>query len=794
MKRSSLPAAALALGSALGCAHAAQAGSTAAGTSLSNTATATYADPNNPGQSLNATSNTVSVTVAQVAGLTVAPAAVTDTSGGGSVLPGHVLNYDFLISNVGNAPTEFFIPGAATITGPATAGALQYSTDGGTTYSPVPSGGLTTGAIPEGGSVRVRQIVTVTSGAPSGAPITVLLGSTGPNDNSAGTQNQPYPTAPSGGDVYTVDVPAGGTPVNGEREASASEQILVGAQPEAFAAIHLTRTGYTPGTPLSISTLTYGLDLAVEATAPSGAPPNLVPADLAATSVTVDGSPLSRVLISDAIPAGTTFTGTPTAPSGWTPVYTVSPTTTTANAAAWTTTPPATLSIVTRIGFIAAGPVPKGTDVTGFAFQVLTTGANPSGSTTVADIAQAFGQSAGDAANALVYDESGNAMPSNFNDNGSPGSSVPRSGVAAPAGDGIDSGNNDTGAGAGGQDNVFTVAPPGAILNGPQGQPGAVGPTDNNDDFTDASAPVPAGTAPGNTVSPPPVAYTDTLNNPGATTITNTILLVPQSPSVLPGGSAADLPSGTTVTLKLGSDTAVYTYNSTSGAFTFTSGTAIQVPSLAPGASVNYQVTVALPSGTALSTDTLKGYPVPIRAFVDANANGLFDAGEASNLTVDRVFTGYLKVTKMVRIVDTDGVSVVQNYTATPTSTNLRPGRFLDYQITYVNIATPAAGVGNVLLNAGSVTITEDGTTSPNTWALDQDHNGVIDTSNVVGSAVDSGAQAVISFFSGLPANTPAIDQSGATAATDVTRYLDTLSAPVASGQSRTFTFRRKIN
>ena len=246
MKRSRLPVAALAVGGAFACAHAAQAGSTAAGTSLSNTATATYADPNNPGLSLNATSNTVSVTVAQVAGLTVTPAAVSDTSGGGSVLPGHVLNYDFLMTNVGNAPTEFAVPGAAVVTGPATAGALQISTDGGTTYTPVSSSGQTTAAIPEGGSVRIRQIVTVTAGAPSGAPITVLLGNTGTNDNSAATQNQPYPTAPSGGDVYTVDVPAGGTPVNGEREASASEQILVGAQPQAFAAIRLSAPATRP--------------------------------------------------------------------------------------------------------------------------------------------------------------------------------------------------------------------------------------------------------------------------------------------------------------------------------------------------------------------------------------------------------------------------------------------------------------------------------------------------------------------------------------------------------------------
>ena len=196
MKRSRFPVAALAVGGAFACAHAAQAGSTAAGTSLSNTATATYADPNNPGPSLNATSNTVSVTVAQVAGLTVAPAAVTDTTGGGSVLPGHVLNYDFLVTNVGNAPTEFAIPGAATITGPATAGALQISTDGGNTYAAVPSGGLTTAAIPEGGSVRIRQVVTVTAGAPSGAPIIVLLGNTGPNDNSAADAEPALPDGP----------------------------------------------------------------------------------------------------------------------------------------------------------------------------------------------------------------------------------------------------------------------------------------------------------------------------------------------------------------------------------------------------------------------------------------------------------------------------------------------------------------------------------------------------------------------------------------------------------------------
>ena len=38
---------------------------------------------------------------------------------------------------------------------------------------------------------------------------------------------------------------------------------------------------------------------------------------------------------------------------------------------------------------------------------------------------------------------------------------------------------------------------------------------------------------------------------------------------------------------------------------------------------------------------------------------------------------------------------MIQAYTATPTSANLLPGRFLDYRIIYTDIATPAAGAGN---------------------------------------------------------------------------------------------------
>jgi len=52
---------------------------TPAGTVINNRATGTYEDPNNPGVPINATSNQVTVTVAEVAGLTAIPAGIIDT-------------------------------------------------------------------------------------------------------------------------------------------------------------------------------------------------------------------------------------------------------------------------------------------------------------------------------------------------------------------------------------------------------------------------------------------------------------------------------------------------------------------------------------------------------------------------------------------------------------------------------------------------------------------------------------------------------------------------------------------
>lgn len=781
----------LLVGSALSMSTSALAAGTAAGTTISNTATATYEDPNAPGTTINATSNTVTVTVAEVAGITATPLAITDVNGG-TVLPNDVINYDYRITNVGNDPTRFFLPGTATVTGPGTAGTLQYSTDGGTTFNPVTAGGLTTASVPAGSSVIVRVPITVSSLASSGSTIAVRLGDTGPNDNSAATQNQPNATPTSTTKIRTIDNgdgtatgEAAGAPSNGEREASVTQQVLVGSQPQAFAAILKTRTAYSDsGTAaLNDDVLTYGLSLRVDATAPSGSS-GLSPANLAGT--TVNGIGTNRVLVSDAIPTGTTLTGTPTAPTtpaAWTVIYTTDPTTTIASNATWTATRPA--SGITRVGFVydaTTTPIAAGTTITGFSFQVTTTGVT--GTTTIANIAQVFGQTAG-GGTTLVYDESGDQSPSNFNDDGTTGSNTPTNGVANPTTDGVDSNGNNTGTGPGGEDNVYTVAATGTILNGPNGQPAAVGPTNNNDDFTNKSSNIPANTAPGSTIDPNAVTFLNTINNPTTGSLSN-ILLVPDSANFTPGTGEVLPPTGTTVTLTYGAQTAVYTYNGAN--FVFTSGSAITIPTLTAGTSVNYSVAVDLPAGTPLSTDTGNGFTIPIYAFQDVNGNGRPDLATVEptqNRSIDRVYTGFLKVVKDARILDTDGTTVVENYTQTPTAANLRVGRFIEYRITYTNISIAPVGAGNVTLNAGNVIITEDGTTGTNTWAKDNDSNGIIDTSNVVGSTT---AQF------GTITYSPSGDQTGTTQATDVTRYANTLGISIQPGASGTFTFRRKIN
>ncbi|MCX7595740.1 MAG: hypothetical protein N2235_18660, partial [Fischerella sp.] len=684
-----------------------------------------------------------------------------------------------------------------------------------------------TGPVAPGGTVLVRVPITVQPGAQTNDIITVTLGNT-PGD----AQNQLR--SPDGADVYTVDNADGstpgevdGAPINGVREASSTQQIKVGNSLKTFslATILKTRSGYNNAGTDSITDdkLTYDLSLRVESSDPTGR--GITPAALTGTTINVDNTPGKYILVSDAIPAGTDLAVVPTPPPNWEAVYTTDPTTVDANAASWktfTANPPASLASVTRVGFInkpaVISSIAPGTTVNGFQIQlaVESTATSP---LTVANIAQLFGQTPG--TNAPVYDESGDQNPSNYD--GPLGNMTPPPGTDSN-GDGVpdtlpptavddgyinnpgspetgtDIGNNNSGDGStGGEANVFTVQAPAAsaVLNGPQNAPDAIGPSgQTNDDFTNKSSLVPAGTLPGSTLDPSGVAFTNTIKNSGINP--GTITLVPTPPA-----NTADLPNGTQVTITYGSSSAVYTYNN--GTFTGPT-TPITIPNVDPGKTVNYGVEVNLPANTPLSTDINRGFPVPITASIDTNGDGNPDG---QNITIDRVYTGFLKMVKVSRVLPGTGPAVgagQDDFESTPAVNGIdpnpnvadvartpAPGNIIEYQIRYKNISEPQSGTGNVILNADKVVITEDGTQAPNNWALDNDTNGQIDTSNIVGTAKDSGA-ATINFYSGNPASNSSIDKTGTTVDTDITKYVDTVTGKVAPGEQRTFTFQRKVN
>jgi hypothetical protein len=794
---------------------------TAAGTNISNEATATYTDPNNPLVPISTTSNKVEVKVAEVAGLTLQAAGTTfktDAGTAGAANPNDVLYYSYTITNVGNDPTQIRIPNLAKVTGPGTVdGPLEVSYNGGTNWVQISGTEVITPSQAPGTSVLVRVPVKVNSDAQPNDIVNVTLGDT-PGDS----QNQLR--SPNGGDIYTVDNADGapgevaGAPVNGVREASDTQKVTVDAQIKSYtlATVLKVRSAYNSNNTPAITddTLKYDLGLRVEDQDPTGL--GITPAPLSGSTVPGLDATKKYILVSDAIPVGTDLKGVSPAPTGWVAVYTTTSTASTdANAATWTTTAPTTpaaLAAVTRVGFVydttTRGPIAPGTSVTGLSIELAVEPTTTATTLTVANLAQLFGETPGNNGKpgTPVVDESGDQNPSNFGPQGQlppgavdtdgdkiPNTIDPDTGVVTdPLTTGEDKGNNNTGdptnpTSPGGEANVFIIkAPtPSDLLNGPERAPDATGPDGTtNTDFTNKSAPVPAGTKPGDLLDPSAVAFTNTVTNNGTTA--GTIELKPMPPAK-PG----DLPDGTKVTLTYGSESVSYTY--VGGVFTpvEASKPSIKVTGVTPGQTINYGVEVNLPVGTAQSTDTGKGFPVPIQAGIDTNNDGTPDS---TNTTIDRVYTGFLKLLKESRILPGTGPApAAADTTFSQGGKTPAPGNIIEYRVTYTNITEPQSGAGNVILNADKVVITEDGVTGTNNWAKDNDTNAVIDTSNVTGSATNSTA-ATIKFFSGATSATAAIDQTGSSQTTDVTKYVTEVNGVVTPTTSGEFKFQRKVN
>ena len=219
---------------------------------IENQATGSYLNESTETQTTQTVvSDIVTLIVAEVAGITISTGGTT-----GSTISGGLAYFDFIITNVGNDPTQFFIPGApSTISGGTQFGNIiitSYDPDGNGSANPVAlnvtvpsnanatlSGGKTgtllsanpaanNGSIPAGGTIRIRVPISIS--ATSGNSVSVTMGQTVPVNG----QNQTYTAGAGNRDVYTVDNPNGtpgetdGVPVS-EREASLTASLVVTA-------------------------------------------------------------------------------------------------------------------------------------------------------------------------------------------------------------------------------------------------------------------------------------------------------------------------------------------------------------------------------------------------------------------------------------------------------------------------------------------------------------------------------------------------------------------------------------
>ncbi|MEM8503837.1 MAG: hypothetical protein AAF716_11870 [Cyanobacteria bacterium P01_D01_bin.1] len=832
-----------------------------AGENISNTATATYEDGNPDTPTINTTSNTVVVQVAEIAGLTAVVSPVDDVNGG-AIENGDQLVYTFEVTNVGNAPTDVFIPelvlenldlSRVNPDGTVNNDVIEIVTPDGTVVAVADNASLgdlysaLTGDadIAADESFIVRVYGTPTPGTVAGEPVGVTLGDTDDNpteEGPDGTQNQP--TANDDGvtdqnDLRTVNV---GTvsPENGEREAEAeaAPTFASSVNPLALATILKTAT-QNPMDPALVTDdmITYSLELEVESNSPD--PINFAPAALIGTELnSLNGNPANRVLVSDAIPEGTVFDSVDTfnLPAGWTPVYT-NTIGGDALSAVWTDTLPAT-GTVTRVGFVydpvAEGPIAVGETVTGLNFTVVTSDLPASGGI-IENIAQVFGTTEGGDPtdpDQIIYDESGDQDPNNFegavppDPSGSDYDPLVDTGIPDELDDDnndnqpddttdVDTGNDNTGTGPDGEINVVSVTPTAVpddgIFNGTEGDADAVGPTSDNDDFTNLSTTVPVDLLPGDTFDPAAVTFDNSVSNPLATTTLVDVTLEPLSPSEAEFASDPldptnrisypfdddDIPDGTLVTIEFSGQAAVYEYDEANDTFDLiTNDTSnptvvdpaavpVNVGDLAPGDEVGYTVTIDLPLGT----EQLDSVPVPIVAFTDDDptASPGYQDETTNNITIDRLYTGFMELTKAANIIDADGN--VTPFTGTEATA---PGESIEYVLTYENISESLGGSGSVLLTATDFVIVEDGTatiggagaspTTTNNWAEFTTHEQA--------TSAESGT--TVNYYT-LSADTTPAGTVDPASGSQVEKYENVVPS-VAPGVSGEFTFRRMVN
>jgi hypothetical protein len=610
---------------------------TPGGTVISNQASATYSDGTNDYTTV---SNTVTVTVSNVSGLTITPdPPVTN----GTVVAGQTgVIFNFTVTNTGNFTDQVrFLAGSARVNGPHIVTQAVIDVDGSGTINAgdtdITSGGLSA-AIARNANIHVLVEVTVDGSAATGSSVRVLLGDAATGGPSF--DNQAADTSPL--EVRTESALS----VNGKREALGD----LSATLVDDALLRLTLNA--PAGPVNLgSNITYTWQLDNVGVLP-------------ANGVTLNG--LTQVYIIAPIPARTVLTAGQTFPAGT--LYTTSPLSTPPLSATWSLTAPAPLSSLTRIAFPVGATLPVGNGTPINMIVTVNTGINAS--IPIDEIGDAFGRNS---LNQPITDQSGDST----SNNGDTNADFNEGYVAAP------------GHGVIQQTTLTQVAYP---LLGPAGAPSAVGPTDQDDDYTNKST-NPGNIAPGNnTTASAQLVYVNTLLNNGNSNDTYTL-------------DAPVVPAGFTVEISTNNAVGPYT--------DVTSGGTVSL-ALTVGNSANIWVRVTVPAGQPVLT----AFSTTIRATSTVTP-------ASNNRTIDRSYTGFIQLTK---------TATVANGTGVGGPTDPVPGAVITYDITYTNISSSNGDANCVKLTASNLVITEDGLLAPNDW-------GSVTTNS--GTPTDSGSGVV---------------------------------------------------
>jgi hypothetical protein len=262
----------------------------------------------------------------------------------------------------------------------------------------------------------------------------------------------------------------------------------------------------------------------------------------------------------------------------------------------------------------------------------------------------------------------------------------------------------------------------GDVLLGPCGVPGAMGPEGLNDDFTNRS--ISTGVASvdhgGVTTAPGTIVFRNTLQNTGAG---DDLFLL----------SAAITTAGFVIEMSIDNGDNYITLETSHPSITLAVGYR---------AAAIILVRIKAPAGLKLLT----GFDTVIRATSTATPT-------ATNETIDRLYTGFIRLDRSATVVRPTGVAAVTTQ-----------GAEIEFTVTYANVSS-AAGVGNSLLTAHNLVISENGNSAPNNWGATTEH--------IVGASDTQGGVIVG-------------DRAGSTSLTDIVTTLE-------AGQTGVFKFKRKV-